>query len=142
MTTIDDERFKRLIEKADAPTPPKWDHKEGDVLIGTVLELGTYEGEYGKSKTVAVECAEGSTEQGEPIKVGYACTFYASRTVAASKLEKALARGLRAGDAIVIRAKGYVDGKAYFDYGLAFEPGAQLSVQDESPQSEDDDVPF
>lgn len=143
-TTTD---WDALQEEADAPTPPRWDHDTGDVLMGTVVDVGEYTGDYGTCKTVTVEAVEGSTENGEPIQPGYRCTWYASRTVAASKLDKALKRGLREGDSIAIKAQGYGEGsekRDYFSYGLAFQPALDLSPEREADMgpATDDDVPF
>jgi hypothetical protein len=143
-----DGRYARLREQAQAETPPKWDHTDGDTLTGTLLELGSYEGEYGSSVTLIIEVAGGgSTEQGEPLQDEYVCTFYASRTVAEKKVDGALKRGLKPGDLVAIQAKGTPAGKSYFDYGFAFEPGdgpAQTSIElpepDEHARAHPDDA--
>lgn len=108
--------WETLTQRLDEPTPPKWEHEPGDKLLGTVVDLGTYEGEYGSSPTVTIDAVEGSTEAGgTAIAPGERRIFYASRTVARSKVE---GKKPQIGDRIGIAYKGIPDGREYHDYAV------------------------
>jgi hypothetical protein len=141
-------RFHRLLERATQDAP-KWEHDE-DTLLGTVADLDEYVGDYGSCKTVVVEAEEGSTEAGgDPIPVGELRTFYASRTVAAKKVAKELAAGLKVSDPIVIRHFGIPEGREYHDYAVKSEraepeePGRpSLNPAVSTGGEYEDDIPY
>ena len=126
MSTNDNSAYGRLIDGL-GEVPPKWSHDK-DIIVGRVVDLDSYTGEFGSCKTIVIAAVEGSTEEGgSPIPAGEFRTVYASRTVLANKTEKALERGLKIGDRIAIKHFGRPEGREYENYDLKFE--AALTVE-------------
>lgn len=119
--------YERLIDGL-GEVPPKWNHDK-DLIVGKVADLDSYTGEYGSCKTIMVEAAAKSTEDGgSPIPVGEYRTVYASRTVLANKTAKALERGLKVGDRIAIQHFGRPEGREYENYDLKFEAAVESDI--------------
>jgi hypothetical protein len=97
-----------LIDQLDAPQARKWEYEEGDVLIGTVLQLGTYSGDYGTCRTVVVEPEEGTTEEGNGDAANEPLLFYASAKTAADELDNS---DVAVGDRIGIQYHGMREAK-------------------------------
>jgi hypothetical protein len=104
-----------LMDRLDAPDARKWEHEEGDVLVGTIVNLGTFTGDYGTSRTVTVDPEDGTTESGSALTEKESLIFYASASVAANELEAA---GPKIGDRIGIKYHGTRPGKSGNDYKL------------------------
>src|SRR5262245_36561645 len=141
--------WQSLSEQLDTDDSERWEHVEGDRLLGTLVELGSWSGEFGDSLTVTVETAPGSTSNGEPIKAGERRILYASRTVLAKKLEELEPK---VGDRLGVLYKGLVAGGAneYHGYSVRVsrraptpaaaqsESGADPSTAEERPLFSDD----
>jgi hypothetical protein len=126
-------RFHRLLEKASQDAPA-WKH-DGDTIMGLVVDLDTYVGEYGEIQTVTIEAAEGSTEEGgTAIPAGELRTVYAGRTVLRKKVEKEIRSGLKVDDPIVVRHFGIPEGREYHDYAVKAERA--------DPEAGDDQLPL
>jgi hypothetical protein len=128
-----------LMDRLDAPEARRWEYEaEGDTLVGTVLNLGTFTGDYGSSPTVTVEAEEGSAENGESIEAGEAIIFYASPKIAQDELEAAAPN---VGDRIGIRYHGERQPKrgenAYKVFKVAVERRDGLKEQLAAPAGDD-----
>jgi hypothetical protein len=101
---MNDSASSTLAARLDI-TPEKWDYETGDVLIGRVIDVGTWSGEYGESPTVTVLVDEaGSTEQGgNPIPLGAERIIYCSPTVVRNEIEK---QSPRNGDRLAVKFRG------------------------------------
>jgi hypothetical protein len=105
-----------LAERLDN-LPEWWNHWPGDKLIGVVIEIDAYTGEY-PIVTVLVD-EEGSTEQnGQPIPVGAERAFHAHATVAKAEIAR---RKPAAGDRLGVAFHGVVEGKSFERYRLIVE---------------------
>jgi hypothetical protein len=134
-TNHDNSTYGRLIEGL-GEVPPKWNHDK-DLIVGRVVDLDSYTGEFGSCKTIVIEAAAGSTEDGgSPIPVGESRTVYASRTVLANKTEKALERGLKIGDRIAMKHFGRPEGREYENYDLKFEAAVAVESDIEADTSD------
>lgn len=129
----------RLMDALDAPDARKWEgDSEGDFVIGTILKLGTFTGEYGTSPTVIIQVQSGQ-EGGQPMEEGESVIFYASATVARNELENA---DPRAGDRIGVKYHGTATGKSGNDYKkfkVAVERVDRLQGQLDEPPAESGD---
>jgi hypothetical protein len=126
--------------------PPKWAHNL-DLIVGELVDVDSYTGEYGSCQTLIIMAADGSTENaGAMIPPGEQRTVYASRTVLRNKVEKALGKGLKPGDRIAIKHFGRPEGRDYESYDLRFQPvESMLSPDLQEPITAahlDDGIPF
>jgi hypothetical protein len=94
-----------ILDRLEAPDARRWEFEdEGDQLVGEVIALGTYTGEYGESRTVTVmPDVSTTTESGSKVQPGEPLIFYASAKLAADALE---AEDPSVGDQIGIRYNG------------------------------------
>ncbi len=143
--------MSNLAEQLDVD-PEKWAHEENDKLLGEVVEVGTYEGEYGACSTYTIRAEHGSTEEGgKPIPEGAEMILYASRTVLRNKLDSIRPR---VGDRLGVKYLGIPDGREYHNYRIKHEPGRaprepqaeqlELDAQaaNEDTEEGEDDIPF
>lgn len=98
------------LDGLDAPDARRWEFsKEGDQLVGEVVGVGTFTGDYGTSPTVTImPDVANTTEDGSKVKEGEALIFYASAKIAADEFE---AKRPAVGDLLAIRYKGERDTK-------------------------------
>ncbi len=115
-------------EAVDAPDARRWEYEEGDLLVGSIVAIGEYSGEYGTSQTVTVDPDKPSTEAGKALKEQV--VVYASPTVLARKLKDA---GLRVGDKVAIKYHGETSAKdgrnTYKNFGVAVDRAQGLAAQ-------------
>ena len=93
------------LDQLEAPDARRWEFEDdGDTLVGEVVGLGEYTGEYGTSRTVTIlPDVENTLEKGERVQAGEPLIFYASAKIAADELD---AKDPRVGDELGIAYKG------------------------------------